>query len=92
MKKKFKENSNTYVFTSKYVVLNGSPILYVSHDIDGDWQFLGSENNLKEEDAMIIALSELIDIDPTILEIADLPFGKEAIRESNNSEWQIILI
>lgn len=87
--KQFEEGLNTHIFTTKYVLKGDSPIVYVSHDDDGDWQFLGKENNLKEEDAMVISLGEMIEYDSTILEIADLPKGQEAVRKDRNTQWEI---
>jgi hypothetical protein len=87
--KKFEESLNAYVFTTKYVLKEGHPIVYVSHDDDGDWQFLGKADNLKEEDAMVISLGEMIEYDSTILEIADLPKGHEATRKDRSSQWRI---
>jgi len=81
---------NIYVFTSKYVIKSSSPIVYVSHENDGDWQFLGVENNLKAEDAMIVSLGEILKHDPSILLIMDLPFGKVAIRKNIEDNWQLI--
>src|SRR5947209_249261 len=37
---RFQEGSNRAVFTTKSVIHDGLPILFVSHDSDGDWQFL----------------------------------------------------
>ena len=84
------KNLNIYVFTSKYVIKSSSPIVYVSHKNDGDWQFLGEETNLKAEDAMIVSLGEILKHDPSILLIMDLPFGKVAIRKNIEDNWQLI--
>jgi len=86
----FPESLNIYVFTTKYVLNEGSPIVYVSHDDDGDWQFLGKEKGLGEEDAKVISLGEMIEHDPSIKEIAHLPLGKKAIRENIYSPWSIL--
>lgn len=82
-------NYNIYVFTTKYVIKYGSPIVRVIHDEDGDWQFLGSDNNLQETDAMIVSLSEIIEFDKTLIDIIDLPIGKQAIREDIGDTWHI---
>jgi hypothetical protein len=90
VRKNFKESLDTYVFTTKYVLKEGSPIVYASHDSDGDWQFLGPEDNLREEDAMVVALNEILDYDSSIILISDLPIGKEAVRNSLNDDWKIL--
>ncbi len=80
-------NTNIYVFTTKYVLEKKSPILFVSHEENGDWQFLGPESNLKEDAARIVSLSEILDVDPSLNEILNLPFGKEIKRDKIGSEW-----
>ena len=57
--KKFKDNLNTAVITTRYVLNSGSPILFVNHYEDGFWQFAGSEADLKDEDFKIISLEEI---------------------------------
>jgi len=72
-------------------MLKDSFITYVSHDIDGDWQFLGKEENLTTEDAMLVSMGEIIDHDPTLIKIIEeLPQGKEAVRDEVNKEWIIL--
>jgi len=64
-----------------------SPILYVSHDSDdGMWQFLDGEEVI-ELDARILGLKELIDIDPSLVQLADLPIGWTAWRETKFNRW-----
>ena len=43
----------------------------------------------KDEDAMVVALSEIIEIDESINELANLPLGWKAVRESKYSEWKL---
>ena len=85
--KTFKEAPQTAVFTTKFVILNNSPILYVSHDKDGDWQFHGAEE-ATTEDAAIVRLDEMIAIDNSVLEVSDLPLGAYAVRKSANDPWE----
>jgi len=88
--KKFELPLNTAVFTTKYVMEGLSKIIYVSHDDDGDWQFHGKEENVPDSDIRIIGLGEIIELDESVLEIADLPMGFEAIRNSSDDAWQIV--
>jgi len=89
MAMRFRENLAVYVFTLKCIVLDRMPITYVSHDAEGDWQFLRQDRQLREEDAMLISLGEMIEHDPSILEVADLPLGGIATRSNQNSPWQV---
>ena len=86
--KSFSKDLNDYVFTTRFVIENNSPIILVSHDEEDDWQFLSQEGPVESE-ARIILLEEMIQHDPSILEIADLPLGAKAFRDNRNSPWRI---
>jgi hypothetical protein len=84
----FKDPENVAVFTVRQIVRDGFPVLRVAHNSDdGAWQFLQWETP-REEDAMILCLREIVDLDPTIRDLADLPLGWRAIRPSADSPWQ----
>jgi hypothetical protein len=84
----FDDPKNVAVFTVRQIARDGNPILRVTHDSeDGAWQFL-EWGTPREEDAMIVGLEEMARIDPSILELADLPIGWRAIRPSPTEPWQ----
>ena len=84
----FEDPQNVAVFTTKQVVKERKPILFVTHDaVDGAWQF-HSGDIAQDEDAMILTLSEIVEIDPTVAELADLPLGYKASRDSLSSSWR----
>ena len=84
----FEAAKNTAVFTSRFVLENDHPILHVTHDADdGAWQF-HSGDVVKQSDARIIALSEALDIDPSLRDLADLPEGWKATREDRRVSWK----
>lgn len=89
--KKFDESLNLAVFTSKFVILENKQIIYISHEIeDGCWQFLSNDEFENfEEVAMIVSLEEIIKLDETVLEVADLPLGYYATREKIGDKWII---
>jgi hypothetical protein len=83
----FLDPQNVAVFTTRQVISGDSPVLYVSHDEDGEWQFhTGTDVNI--EDAMIVALSEIVKQDLSILDLAELPIGWIATRKNKNDNWQ----
>jgi hypothetical protein len=84
---KFNEAENTACFTCIHV-LNGEPVLYVSHDKDGDWQFLCGRDGHMESDAKVIALSRMVDIDPTVNDLHEMPAGVGASRETITAKWK----
>ena len=87
---KFQEPDNTAVFTTKYVITERQPITYVTHEEDGAWQFFSSDEfESFKEIAMIVGLGEIVDLDPSLSQLAGLPVGYYAIRETINDEWCI---
>jgi hypothetical protein len=69
-------------------VLEGAPILHVAHDEDDHgWQFLDGRA-VEERDARLIAMAEALRRDPSLREVADLPPGWIAWRESPAHPWQ----
>ena len=83
----FDQPKNCAVFTTREVLERIEPILHVTHDSDDHgWQFIGSSNGTREN-AKIIALHEAVDLDPSILKLADLPVGWHAERESPTDPW-----
>jgi hypothetical protein len=87
----FNETLNTAVFTSKFVIEQGSPILFVFHYDDGTWQFSGSEQDLADEDFRIVSLGEIIEHDESVSQLGNMPFGSEAIRLNPDSPWRIVV-
>ncbi len=83
---KFLEKRNLAVYTTQQV-LNGDPILYVYHNEDGDWQFHTSDNP-NVDDAKLVALDELVKIDPTINQIFYLPYRSYAWRKFVGDDWE----
>src|SRR5688500_15665 len=84
----FDDAPNVAVITTRYVTEQGSPILLVSHDeVDGGWQFLPSGAVL-EEDARVVALRKIWQLDPSIAELADLPLGWQASRHTPLDPWR----
>ncbi|MGB5410244.1 MAG: hypothetical protein WBN09_01855 [Woeseiaceae bacterium] len=58
---------------------------------DGDdhsWQFL-SGGPVTEDDAMVVSMRQVVDLDPTLLEVGHIPPGYQATRQSVGVEWQI---
>jgi len=83
----FRDPENTAVFTTRQVVDDGAPILRVSHDADDDsWQFHAA-GTPRLADARILALREVIDLDPSVAALADLPPGWVAVRASPHTPW-----
>jgi hypothetical protein len=82
----FEEDPRLGVITTA-PVLAGAPIMMVSHDADdGGWQFLCGTTN-DPADGRIVHLAEMVALDPTVTEVADLPLGWVAFRAKVGGEW-----
>ena len=91
MVKKFSESDNTAVFTTKFVAIDKKNITRVTHENeDGAWQFFSDDKFDNLEDVlMVVGLGEIIEIDHTVLELADMPKGYFAHRKFKGDKWFI---
>ncbi len=84
---KFSDSKNKAVFTCSHVTDEKSPILYVSHDSDGDWQFLCGQNDHTEENAKIISLKDAVELDITLNDLFEMPISVGAERKGIGEKW-----
>lgn len=63
------------------------PVLQVSHDWEGDWQFLDATTE-QPEDCVILCLGCVYEKDQTLSQIADLPAGWSAWRTQVGGAWE----
>ena len=82
-------NRNQYVITTRFVIYDNSEIIRIIHEENGDWQFLGREEDLEELDAVVISLGEMMDFDDSLSIVESLPEGKQALRTDKMSPWYI---
>jgi hypothetical protein len=83
----FDQPENCAVFVTREVMDHEEPILLVTHE-DGEdsWSFIGSSDG-RRKNCKVIALREAVDLDPSVLQLADLPVGWRAWRDSTESPW-----
>lgn len=82
---KFDIGPESACFTSQFV-LAGSPITFVSHDFNGDWQF-HSDEDISEAEPNVVGLGCMVEMDPSLEELHDLPRGWCADRTSPHHRW-----
>ena len=82
----FEDAPNTACITCSHVLEEGKPILYVSHDEDGYWQFLCGRHH-KEEEARIVSLASILNIDENMNDLADLDYGQYAELIDAKGDW-----
>ena len=83
----FSEPENAAVFATSRSVHNGEPILLVGHNQNGDWQFLCGDVTPTEE-CLIVCLACAYLKDKSIGQLADLPLGWQASRETVDAPWE----
>ncbi|BCT91250.1 hypothetical protein LYSHEL_02740 [Lysobacter helvus] len=82
----FDQTPDTAALVSKSVVYDGHPILFVAHDEDDHgWQFLDGAD--PPSDVVVVEMSHPVDMDPSLLDLADLPPGWCAWRDSIDGPW-----
>ncbi|WP_256748967.1 hypothetical protein [Mesorhizobium sp. Mes31] len=95
---KFTDPPNLAVLSDKSIFKRGDWIAYVLHEDDNDdndddeggsWQFYSSDTrDWDEREIMLVGLQEVVQLDESILALADLPKGWHAWRSSKSSPWQ----
>jgi len=83
----FLDAPNVVTLTLRQIIAGEQPILLVCHDAeDGMWQFLDG-GQVHMADALLVCLKNVVKIDPSVVELADLPLGWQATREFPGRVW-----
>jgi hypothetical protein len=83
----FDQPRNCRTLTMRQILDGSEPILLVSHDAeDHEWQFIGT-SDASVPDGRLVCLEEIVRLDPTILDVADLPPGWQAVRDEVGGRW-----
>lgn len=84
----FHEPERKPALTTSQVIGKLQPIRVVIHEAeDGIWRFL-TGGGYGAEDVLCASLREIMDVDPTVGEVADLPLGWRAERERVGGAWR----
>jgi hypothetical protein len=85
----FEDDPHTATFVCTHVWDAGAPILYVSHDGDGAWQFLCGGDHDDSASALVIGLEHVVERDASLNAIADMCTGHVAERDQQTSDWTV---
>ena len=86
----FKESRYTVVVTQGTVITQHRPIIVVIRNAgDGEWMFFADQDPYLDT-VVTLSLDEMIRIDKSIMEVADLPAGWKAVRSKAGEHWQRI--
>jgi hypothetical protein len=84
----FSDPPNMAVFIDKRIVEKSAWIYYVGHDADdGAWQFHGPDGFADEENAKVVSLKTVVQMDSSVKQLADLPLGWCAWRDAPEANW-----
>lgn len=83
----FENPVNAISYCTAKVARQLSPVRQVSHDWDGDWQFLDATTDEPEE-CVILCMGCVFERDPSLREIANLPIGWSAFRQEIGAAWE----
>lgn len=84
---KFEDRPNTAVFSTRSVTHDEAPILLVTHDANGSWQFMPGEP-VESAHATVVGLREVVRRDDSLTELARLPRGWRADRDREEAPWR----
>ena len=67
----------------------GWPILTVSHEAEDEaWQFINGWGDTEEgAKPILVHVEHIIELDPSVLPLADLPLGWLAWRKTREDQW-----
>jgi hypothetical protein len=84
----FDDPENLAVITTTQVMNDNMPIhMVIRYRHDESWVFLANAENEDIENAMLTTLGEVLARDTTLAEIADLPPGWIATRDTIGGAW-----
>ena len=83
------EPKNKSVMTTSYVLCNDSPVTYVVYDEEGDWQLFGDEEFNDEDEAYLVSIDEILEMDPALRKLPDMQMGQAVYREKSSTRWFI---
>ena len=83
---KFLEPRNLATYTMRQWRDDNQPILLVSHDLNGEWQFLTDDAEMGN--GLVVCLEDIIKKDLTLNELFDLGYGEAAERDAVGDTWR----
>lgn len=84
---KFTEREDTACFSCAHVVSGDRPILYATRDGDGAWQFHCGADDHTVENAKLISLKQVTDLDDTVNSLWEMPLNVGAKRSTAKDKW-----
>ena len=85
----FAESPNVAVFVSRRIIDGEEWVYYVCHhEDDGAWVFHPKSGLTPDAEVKVVGLNTMVELDPSIGRLADLPLGWCAWRDKPDAEWE----
>ena len=84
------EPKNKAVLTTSYVLCNDSQVTFVLYDEDGDWQLFGDEEVNEDESPYVVAVEEILEIEPALRRLPEMEPGQAVVREKDSTRWVFV--
>ena len=81
------ELKNKSILTTSAVLTNGSPVTFVLYDEDGDWQLFGEDEMEEDEDAYLVSVDEILEMEPALRKLPDMQPGQAVSRDKDSTRW-----
>lgn len=81
------EPKNKSVMTTSFVLCNDSPVTYVVYDEDGDWQLFGDDEFQDDDQAYLVAVEEILEMEPALRKLPDMQPGQAVYRDKDATRW-----
>lgn len=85
----FGDSPESLAYTLSGIMDGKTAIRLVYHDADDEsWQFLDDGSPIPDSAGLAVDLADVVNLDPSVRELADLPVGWFAWRQTSESQWQ----
>lgn len=84
----FAAGPDTLASTTVAILDRKRPVLFVEHDAKGYWHVYDGSTLFNLSDVALAPLRELLDQEPALAELADLPKAWRAMRTDKDSPWE----
>lgn len=81
------ESKNKSILTTSHVLTTGSPVTFVLYDEDGDWQLFGDDEVSDDEDAYLVSVEEILEMEPALRKLPDMQPGQAVVRDKDSTRW-----
>src|SRR4051812_48578218 len=83
----FPDSPETTALTLRSILEEGRSVKFVEHDENGGWHFFDGRSTFSGPELIFARLGKLVELDPSLAEVSDLPSGWRAWRAEVGCPW-----